>query len=420
MSDGLRAHLRNTRHRSAAIAGLLVTPLLSTPAQAAEVDLAASVGIGLSVTFGGGVPRGGLIVDFRMAQRFALERLADPSDCPGARQAGLGLFVQGTWMFGPWRVAAGLHVGGDLRRDEPNPSLLGELGWSYRPAYDDLPPLHGLHMGLLLAQVPTDLSLRVAVFPDAVRTHVDGTLSLGLRFPPPLGGELSCGVAGRPQRQDGHLVLPDAWAQTRHSGSCAAGLSWLEAARAEAASVPAFTALARELTSLGAPARLVRGARRAAHQEVTHAKACRSLASQMIDGRVGLGGVGEVRRRTNLATLVLESYRDGVLGEGAAAQRARFAAEARGVGDEVQRTNRLIARDEASHAELAWEVIGWALRTDPRLREVLAQELEQDHEVAADTREDDPHFGRPGTGHILDAHNEATGAARLKGRQLLG
>ena len=53
---------------------------------------------------------------------------------------------------------------------------------------------------------------------------------------------------------------------------------WIENARSEHASVPAFSRLSLTLMSLGAPARLVEGAHRAALEEIEHARLAFALA----------------------------------------------------------------------------------------------------------------------------------------------
>lgn len=408
------------RHRSrwktaAGAAGLVC--LLPSSAAAWGEDLTLSVGLGISFSFGAETPRAGITFDARLAQ------ILDPEvmdSCTRLRRTGLGVFVQGTWMGGPSRVAAGLHGGGELGNRAPYGTFEGELGWTWRSAWGGESDGHGLHLGLLAARNFFDTSARLVLTPGAREADVEGIFSLGLRFPTPLGESFSVCMAGRPQRIEDTVVLPEAWAVTRAGGSRAAGLAWLDSARAELASVPAFLDLARELRALGAPRRLIRAARRAAIEESGHAALCRELASEVLMGPAGVGPVAGVARRPELERLVVEGYRDGVLGEGAAARRAAFAAEGQGVHDRVQRVSRQIARDETRHAELAWEVIRWAIDERPGLRDVLSTEMQREsvpHLVAV---EDGERFGHTSPARIEDAHDDALRAGRRRARQLLG
>ncbi len=141
---------------------------------------------------------------------------------------------------------------------------------------------------------------------------------------------------------------------------------WARDARLEAASVTAFLRLADALDAVQAPAELVLRARRAAEEERDHATRCTHLASRFA------GATFEVEipeaprdpfesdRTRALTELALDSLVDGCLGEGLA---ARGAADA--IGDttdaELRDTLAVIARDEASHAELSWDVLRFAI-----------------------------------------------------------
>jgi hypothetical protein len=138
---------------------------------------------------------------------------------------------------------------------------------------------------------------------------------------------------------------------------------WAESARAEHASVPAFSRLSLSLVALGAPAHLVEAAHRAALEEIGHARLAFSLASAYAGQPVGPGPLPELLNApavtaTSLAQLAAESLIDGCLLEGVAAdvaQRALFGTRDRRVRDVLA----VIARDEASHTALAWDVVSW-------------------------------------------------------------
>lgn len=145
------------------------------------------------------------------------------------------------------------------------------------------------------------------------------------------------------------------------------GRSWLEEAQAEYASIASFLQLAKELGALGAPWSLVRRAYVAAEDEVRHAEACFGLAASYLGAEMRpepLPAV-HVRPTTTLQSLALECWLDGCLGEGSAARLARARA-ARSTQPTVRRALQRIARDEATHAELGWDVLTWCARREPR------------------------------------------------------
>lgn len=167
---------------------------------------------------------------------------------------------------------------------------------------------------------------------------------------------------------------------------------WHLAARAEHASVPAFSKLSLQLVALGAPSSLVEGAHRAALQEIDHARRCFALS----EGYGGLpwdpGALPELAdslaapsRRPDLVGLARGSLRDGCVGEGVAAAMAE--ALANGADDpSVAETLRVIAADEAEHAELSWAVVAWCLDAGgPAVRSALRDEAARldDHRAAA-------------------------------------
>jgi hypothetical protein len=138
---------------------------------------------------------------------------------------------------------------------------------------------------------------------------------------------------------------------------------WTETARSEHASVPAFSRLSLSLVALGAPARLVEAAHRAALEEIEHARLAFSLASTYADVPVGPGRLLALQAAravtaTSLAALAAESLIDGCLLEGVAADVAQQALT-RARDERARAALAVIARDEASHVALAWEVVRW-------------------------------------------------------------
>ena len=124
----------------------------------------------------------------------------------------------------------------------------------------------------------------------------------------------------------------------------------------EAASVPAFERLARELEAHGAPERLRRAAVRASRDEVRHARVMTALAGRrgasVPEPRVRRGGV------RSLVAMAIENAVEGCVNETFAAAVA--VAQSMTAGDpQFKPAMRRIGGDELRHAELAWSVAAW-------------------------------------------------------------
>jgi hypothetical protein len=153
---------------------------------------------------------------------------------------------------------------------------------------------------------------------------------------------------------------------------------WTQSARDEHASVPAFSRLSLSLVALGAPAWLVEAAHRAALDEIEHARLAFSLASAYAGMPVGPGPLPELQNATavtatSLVELSAESLIDGCLLEGVAAEVVRRAL-IRARDPRARAALAVIARDEASHAALAWDVVSWCCQRggDPVRRGLIA------------------------------------------------
>jgi len=136
----------------------------------------------------------------------------------------------------------------------------------------------------------------------------------------------------------------------------------------EAASVDAFEGMTRELVAHGAPARLRAGARRAARDEVRHARVTRNLAE-----RAG-GTVSPVRlqasRVRSLEEMAIENAVEGCVRETFSAAVAMIQAE-RATDMKVRHAMKRIARDETRHAELSWAVAQWLAPSSTPTRAIV-------------------------------------------------
>lgn len=175
-----------------------------------------------------------------------------------------------------------------------------------------------------------------------------------------------CVVAGR--RPEGLL---DEAISGEHS---ALGAYFARAAHLEAAAVVAFEELAQDLWLLGAPTRLVARCHAAARDEVRHASLVGALARRFgalvpAVRRVPPPNRGQARARVALA---LENMVEGVVRETYAAavelHRARVVED-----PEVRAALAVVSRDEASHAQLSWDIARWLDEAlDPSQRAAVA------------------------------------------------
>ncbi|MDC3961662.1 ferritin-like domain-containing protein [Polyangium jinanense] len=130
----------------------------------------------------------------------------------------------------------------------------------------------------------------------------------------------------------------------------------------EHASIASFARFVLELLGAGAPASLVSAAQEALADEVRHAKLCFGLASAYAGAPVGPGTLPmpEVSIRRTLADIALATVLEGAVNETLSALVAGEEA-LRATDPAVKATLVWIAEDEATHAELAWRTLAWAL-----------------------------------------------------------
>ncbi|MDB4943469.1 MAG: putative lipoprotein [Labilithrix sp.] len=129
-----------------------------------------------------------------------------------------------------------------------------------------------------------------------------------------------------------------------------------ECAHLEAASVIAFERMAGELAALGAPASVVRRARRSADDERRHATTMDRFLRDAGGTRRGLD-VAPAQPRSLLA-MALENAVEGCIHETYGALVAHYQSGA-ATNAEFRSAMRVIAKDETAHATLAWDVAAW-------------------------------------------------------------
>ena len=154
---------------------------------------------------------------------------------------------------------------------------------------------------------------------------------------------------------------------------------WSRLGQMEHASIAAFARFNLQLLSLGAPGDLIEACNQALVDETAHTRLCFALATQYGGTRVGPGKL-EVRdcfEDMSLTVILKLVIREGCIGETVAALEAVEAA-ARATDPAVKAALLRIARDEQSHAELAFKFLNWGLaQSSPRARRELALMAEQ-------------------------------------------
>ena len=193
----------------------------------------------------------------------------------------------------------------------------------------------------------------------------------------------------------------------------------------EAESVPAFDLLAHDLRRARAPRSLLRRAVAAGDDEVLHAHLAAALAGQTPEVQLG-GALDSLESRAGLegdqllARLAVESWLDGCLGEGAAAERARLESE-RLDDPDACRAQRIIAADERRHAELAWDVLTWTLSVGGGpVRRALRDVLEIPLTITEDVNAGEAtHFGYLDQDDVARVHVDVRNESLRRAQALL-
>ncbi|MDC0746454.1 hypothetical protein [Polyangium mundeleinium] len=324
-----------------------------------------------------------------------------PDGLPHGSFVGLGAFFQGTYLIGgAGRFAFGAHANmlTDVVFD-----LDTEFGATIRTKskVGEEPGGVGIHLGLaplfnpLLLETGPTFRGSIAVTQGMQSEFIVGG---DIRAPGPcVYFQCFQVVSGRPLRPAPNaeatlaplLVGPPDPTRPRTKGRALSRgaqerlLShWARTTSAECASVPAFRALARDLSRAGAPDALVSRALLSAKEEATHTALCAALANEGSPARLSplLPSIPEGSDRdlaSLLRKLALESFWDGCVGEGAAAAEARRAL--RDTTDEPAREAlSVIARDEQGHADLSERIVAFCLSAGGKpVRDALVESVER-------------------------------------------
>lgn len=419
------------------LVGALSGALISSPAHALDEDLVASPAIHLIFQFGQHPLEVGLGVDLRLTKILDFQG----SCLPREAWTGIGGYVRATWFFiDSVQVGAGVHLA--FETEASDWVVDTDLGWTWKAAPGG--KQHGLELGLSYGKFPIDLALaRVGLAFADDGPAVSGQLGLGARAPGTFDKDGGTCIIGRPLRVAGQQRLaPFSLGPATRSAEglapetrTALGRAWLEAARAERASVPAFIALAHDLARADAPHALIRRAVAAAHDERRHARLCEDLVARSTGS--GLRTYTpplppqHEDREARFVRLALESWSDGCIGEATAARRAErgFAGMPKTKHPATRAALHQIARDEHRHAELAWSVLEHTLeRGGRRVRDAVAAAVREvsppsEDEETRGARRSDPRawraLGRLDHEAVLSCHEAVTRDATRRVRALL-
>lgn len=176
----------------------------------------------------------------------------------------------------------------------------------------------------------------------------------------------NCAVAGR--RPEG-MRLDQAFA----AGADAVGEHFASMATLEAASVVSFRRLHRQLAAFGAPRELLERIRKAARDEVRHARATGALARKY-GVTPAAPELGACDASPSLFAIALENAREGCVRETYGALVAHLQMSRAGDAD-VRSCMAAIADEETEHAALSWDIAEWIeSQLDDAQRARLAEE----------------------------------------------
>ncbi len=191
-------------------------------------------------------------------------------------------------------------------------------------------------------------------------------------------------VGGEPIATAAHPSLESEWAKGLRPDSSkldeparqALAQLWLQDARGEHASIPAFSKISLQLAALGAPPELLARAHEAAIEEIGHAQLCFALAEGYSGSSYSVQPIPEMLQldlsETTVSLMAEETLYDGCLMEGFYAELASAASQ---LAEEPAAKAALsqIAREEKSHAAFSWKILEWLLKQDPETVRSIVQ-----------------------------------------------
>lgn len=141
---------------------------------------------------------------------------------------------------------------------------------------------------------------------------------------------------------------------------------WLSVAALEHASVGSFARFTLQLLAVGAPPDLLLATQQAAADEVRHAVFAYGQASRFAEEALGPGPLPleEAMPALDVRGVIAGLLDEACIGESVGAAEAAFCAEV-ARDPAIQTGLAQVAKDEASHAALAWKSLRWLLTAHP-------------------------------------------------------
>jgi hypothetical protein len=181
-------------------------------------------------------------------------------------------------------------------------------------------------------------------------------------------------VARTVERNDWTLAIGGlALADLAPDARIALAAHWTREAAFEHASIASFAQLTLDLLSVGAPPDLLEATQRATLDEIEHARITFALATAYAGAPVGPAALSALPGASRtLAAIARSTFMDACVGESVAS--ATLADASRRASDPVLRDLlATMAEDEERHAELAWRIVAWTLRSsDSQVARALA------------------------------------------------
>ncbi len=343
---------------------LLVAMLASAPAHAASVQVFAGVDLSLHLN---------------SSHPFGIGLNVDTSFMPMNYGPDVGTFTRLRWTGFRYATLsaggrAGLHVPMWIGYPTYAPGFGAdfEYGWTTSSGYGSNTVIGGSIDSVMMSARYSQLgSKRLSLHSpqsdakDALpnwrprRSPLERTIDIGARAALPG----TYWIEGRPMRTERGVQMPSIAFNRAALAHRPSARRWLKAGADEHSAVHAFAQLATELSRLGAPRELVGRAWRAVGEEAGHARLCYGMAARQLGSPVRVQPMQAQSRAMGtraeaLVRLALESFVDGELGEGDAADRALK--EAHSTADPlVREVKSVIAREERGHADLAKDIIAW-------------------------------------------------------------
>jgi len=160
-----------------------------------------------------------------------------------------------------------------------------------------------------------------------------------------------------------------------------AGKFYLTTALYEHASIASFQKFGLDLMRFGAPPHLLDKAQQATRDEILHARMSFSIAASLLQENVQPSTLDYTPTLCeNITEFARHTLIEGAIGETfavlLASEQLRVATD-----PAVREFLHHVVKDEAEHAELAWETLRWCLQKEPSIRNILLEVIQDGAQI---------------------------------------